>query len=130
MKEVLFKQAYPDVSPATLNELVAGTISKGVFIPKGSVSVHFFELQRLADSSKKEPQDVYFIQAGENGAVKIGIAKDVFKRLEMLQTGNENLLSIVKVIKGGGFEKESMLHKKHKEFHIRGEWYKNQVLTF
>ena len=40
---------------------------------------------------------VYFIQAGENGPVKIGKAKNVERRLSNLQIGNHVQLKVILV---------------------------------
>lgn len=69
---------------------------------------------------------VYFIKAG-NKAIKIGSAKNVKKRLNMLQTGNHEELTISASI---GFDTESeargyerKLHRLFQSQRIRGEWF-------
>jgi predicted GIY-YIG superfamily endonuclease len=75
---------------------------------------------------------VYFIQAGKRGPVKIGVATDVEKRLESLQTGNHQELHIRTLIvcdeKNHAFETEKKFHRRFKHFHIRGEWFYGAVL--
>jgi len=70
---------------------------------------------------------IYFIQAGDNGAVKIGFAKDVKKRFRELQTGNHETLKLLKEI-AGEEELEQELHLLVKRYHVRGEWYTPDVM--
>ena len=70
---------------------------------------------------------IYFIQAGDNGAVKIGFAKDVKKRFRELQTGNHETLKLLKEI-AGEEELEQEIHSLVKQFHVRGEWYSPDVM--
>lgn len=66
---------------------------------------------------------VYFIQAGEDGPVKIGVAAEPFKRLAELQTGNPARLRVVAIIEGDtGIEKA--LHERFAEHRLEGEWFK------
>lgn len=75
---------------------------------------------------------VYFIQAGENGPVKIGVANSVERRLDQLQTGNHLKLTILKKIKClskiNAFYVESELHHEFRKYRIRGEWFKALIL--
>ena len=52
--------------------------------------------------------------------MKIGVSKDVNKRLKTLSTGNLNL-HLVLVIKGN---EERFLHKLFKHKRIKGEWFR------
>ena len=70
---------------------------------------------------------IYFIQAGDNGAVKIGFAKDVKKRFRELQTGNHETLKLLKEI-AGEEELEQEIHSLVKNYHVRGEWYTPDVM--
>jgi hypothetical protein len=66
----------------------------------------------------------YFIQAGPDGPVKIGIADDVEKRLKELQTGCPHDLRIIGRIKGNV---ESRLHEIFDQFRLRGEWFSPDI---
>jgi len=70
---------------------------------------------------------IYFIQAGDKGAVKIGFAKDVEKRFAALQTGNHETLRLLKEIQGE-IELEQEIHSLLKKYHVRGEWYTPDVM--
>lgn len=76
---------------------------------------------------------VYFIQAGENGPVKIGVANNVNGRLDQLQTGNHLKLTILKKIKylskSNSYHIEGQLHHKFRKYRIRGEWFKPIILN-
>ena len=69
---------------------------------------------------------IYFIQAGENGPIKIGWTKDALSaeiRLKNLQVGNHENLEIMRVI-GGRRSDEYWIQEMFKDLHINGEWYK------
>src|SRR5438105_13690162 len=66
--------------------------------------------------------DLYVVQAGKRGPVKIGSAADVNKRLLQLQGANhERLTLIARYPQCGGFEK--LLHAVLSPFRIGGEWF-------
>jgi T5orf172 domain len=67
---------------------------------------------------------VYFIQEENRGYIKIGSAENVEKRLKGLQVGNPDKLKILHKTSGGQ-NLELFLHKKFKEYHIRGEWFRD-----
>ena len=70
---------------------------------------------------------VYFIRAGSNGPIKIGVADNVESRMDTLQTGNHMELSIVAKIKCSGrkdaYRQEANLHKFFSYKRLRGEWF-------
>lgn len=66
---------------------------------------------------------VYFIQAGENGPVKIGRSRDVLGRVRTLQTAHPQPLSVLRVIDGDRTV-ERWLHDQFAPFHERGEWFR------
>lgn len=76
-------------------------------------------------------KNVYFIQEGENRAIKIGSADDVNKRIKELQTGNSDELTLLHATTGG-FTLETHLRKRFKKYHKRGEWYysSEELLNF
>lgn len=69
---------------------------------------------------------VYFITDGLY--TKIGIANDPKKRLSEIQVANPNELMIVHVVYGGR-KVEVEMHRKFKQFHHRGEWFKISMKT-
>lgn len=79
---------------------------------------------------------VYVIQEdsqGTNPPVKIGVAKDVVKRISLLQVGNpRNLKLIAKfgpyTTKTAAHEMEGWLHKQCSKWWLRGEWFSGRVL--
>jgi len=75
---------------------------------------------------------VYFIQCGEKGPVKVGKAKDVEIRRAELQTGNPAALIIRVVLVADSEMNASYLerefHRLFKKYHIRGEWFKPNIL--
>lgn len=65
---------------------------------------------------------VYFIQHGEYGPVKIGVAVDPLQRRRELQTGNPEQLHIRAMVPGA-HDLEGQLHRRFAEWHIQGEWF-------
>lgn len=66
---------------------------------------------------------VYFVQEEQTRNFKIGKADNVYKRLAQLQTGNSSSL-ILRLMIRGDEPLEKSLHRRFKEFRIRGEWFK------
>lgn len=72
---------------------------------------------------------VYFI-GNEFGAVKIGVSKDIMKRLSTLQTGSSMELSLLRLLtfRGENADKkayrcERVLHEEFQTHRICGEWF-------
>jgi hypothetical protein len=65
---------------------------------------------------------VYFARAGNDGPVKIGTATDVPARIAELQSGNHEVLSVVRLMDGGR-RLEAWLHHHFARLRIRGEWF-------
>lgn len=63
----------------------------------------------------------YFIRAGADGPVKIGLASDPEKRLSALQTGNHETLRIVRLVPGNA---EKPFHRFYKHLRIHREWFR------
>lgn len=74
---------------------------------------------------------IYFIQAGEDGPIKIGFSKDPVSRLRTLQTAHTEKLKMLHHQTGTRVD-EVKLHHKFKSLKIRGEWYqaKGPLLDF
>jgi hypothetical protein len=66
---------------------------------------------------------IYFLQAGNNGPIKIGDSDAVHERLAELQVGCPYKLKLLFVYNGREFD-EAGLHKKFKHENIRGEWFR------
>lgn len=63
----------------------------------------------------------YFIQAGDNGPIKIGRAKNVEQRRTELQTGHADTLHVRAATK---LFTESAVHRFYAGENIRGEWHR------
>jgi len=74
---------------------------------------------------------IYFIQQGNDGAIKIGISNNFEKRLAQLQTGSPYRLKVLLTINGNE-RLEKQLHNKFAEFRLSGEWFKpvGQITDF
>lgn len=74
---------------------------------------------------------VYFIRAGNQGAIKIGVASDVKQRLEQLQTGNAFELKVLALIPcpclNVAYETEKRIHRLFQSQRIRGEWFQGTI---
>jgi hypothetical protein len=72
---------------------------------------------------------VYFIQSGydKKPPIKIGVAVNIERRLNALQTANPEKLSLIASIecknRAEAFNIESYLHNELKNRKIRGEWF-------
>lgn len=67
---------------------------------------------------------VYLIEDTNNNIYKIGVTKNLKKRLQNLQTGNSNQISIKYTYKTEyPFRIEQMLHNKFNEYKELNEWY-------
>ena len=65
---------------------------------------------------------VYFIQAGNDGPVKIGMSENIPRRLANLQGAHFDTLRVIRQISGNGHE-ERLLHGHFSHLKIRGEWF-------
>jgi hypothetical protein len=65
---------------------------------------------------------VYFIGAGDNGPIKIGIAASPPQRLASLQVGHWLKLSILATVDGGR-PAERAYHNRFAAYRLHGEWF-------
>lgn len=74
---------------------------------------------------------VYFIRAGNRGAIKIGMAKDVNDRIANLQTGNAFKLNVLMLIPCDSElqarQLEAKFHRIFAKQRIRGEWFMGSI---
>src|ERR1035437_9781756 len=80
-----------------------------------------YSLRQGAKQPKPE-QWVYFIQAGSEGPIKIGIADSPALRLRELQTGNHLPLTLLKAVPGGK-DLETELHRELAAYRLCREWF-------
>jgi hypothetical protein len=66
--------------------------------------------------------NVYFIQQGNGGPVKIGLTTNIENRLKELQQGNPNKLYVLHTTTGGQ-NLERHLHKMFSNHRIKNEWF-------
>jgi hypothetical protein len=67
-------------------------------------------------------QEIYFIQQGKNGPIKIGFTDNIEKRLKELQTANPYKLNLLLCI-NGNLKSEKELHKRFEQHRLNGEWF-------
>ena len=79
----------------------------------------------------ERPGFVYFIRAGDDGAIKIGWSQDVEFRKAQLQTGNALPLKTLAVM-AGTLELEKALHLRFAHLRLESEWFRGsqELLTF
>jgi hypothetical protein len=63
---------------------------------------------------------IYLVQAGNR--LKIGIARDIGKRISGMQSGNPEIIRLIGAFHGGRAE-EQALHTQLSAYKIRGEWF-------
>lgn len=68
-------------------------------------------------------QQIYFIQQGQDGPVKIGMSRQPFQRLEALQAANPDQLYLIAIVTATFDCSETRLHKQFAKDRIRGEWF-------
>lgn len=68
-------------------------------------------------------QNVYFIQEGHDGPIKIGCARYVSARLSQLQMGNWKRLQVLGVIPGASKTVERDWHRRFASIRVFGEWF-------
>ena len=67
---------------------------------------------------------VYLIEDINNNTYKIGVAKDIDKRMQSLQTGNVCQLRLVTSFKTEyPYRLESMMHKSLEQYREHNEWF-------
>ena len=73
---------------------------------------------------------IYFIQAGDDGPVKIGFATDVRARIKVIQTNSPEKLSLIRQI-DGDVPVERWFHKQFNDRRLNGEWFSfcDEMLT-
>jgi len=83
------------------------------------------EKVRQVWAGRQQSGGVYLISA-DDGYVKIGVfSGDVNRRLKSLQTGNPKQLRVVEtVLCDLPLYREQVLHKRYKNLHVRGEWFR------
>lgn len=70
---------------------------------------------------------LYFVQAGEEGPIKIGITANLARRMSALQNGTSATLTIVRLIHGS-HALERRLLRIFRPSRIRGEWHRPDPL--
>lgn len=93
-----------------------GRLTLGSF-PKPFCSQRCKRYSRLKDSGL-----VYFIQAGDDGPVKVGRSADPRDRLMQLQTSHFAVLHLRAVVAGGP-RLEGELHRRLRDHRLLGEWF-------
>ena len=67
---------------------------------------------------------VYFVRMG--GSVKIGVARNLERRLSTLRTNCAHPLEVIGTIPGS-FSQEKSIHDELREFRLNGEWFSDNA---
>lgn len=84
--------------------------------------------QQSFDHDEEDPvAGVYLIQSRQSGLVKVGWSKNVYRRLETLQTGSSEDLELIDVLHIGR-TMERTIHEENSDLRVRGEWFQPEVI--
>jgi hypothetical protein len=78
---------------------------------------------RVHHTPRTDSRDVYFVQAGPAGLIKIGVSADVERRLAGLRTHSPVPLSLLGVWPSAGKSGEQQLHARFAAHRLHGEWF-------
>lgn len=94
------------------------------FATKREAAAYEDQLRAEREAKNARPESfVYFARRGTSKSrVKIGFAKDPFKRLAMLQTGADERLNIIALLPGTPAD-ERAIHREFADCRIIGEWF-------
>ena len=85
------------------------------------------ELSLDGEKITHEVHFVYFVLNRDSNAIKIGMAKNLERRLKSLQTSSPAKLELIKSVQVSSQEEarelEKTLHKKFEDIQITGEWF-------
>lgn len=74
---------------------------------------------------------IYFILNEDSQAIKIGLAKDLTKRLKALQTSSPAVLKLMKALQVNGAKEardlEQSLHRQFADIRLTGEWFRAEA---
>ena len=113
----------PDVCPDNLRDIDGAVVSRGMYVPWGSVAKTFIDAQHEIDEHRNDrTSHVYFIQSHQGGPIKIGLARDVRLRLAALQTAHPYRLRVIGTIRGGR-NVERRVHDSLSQRRMSGEWF-------
>ena len=79
--------------------------------------------EKIISDARLGTGDIYFIQFGDGGPIKIGITNSVERRLKNLQSASPIKLNLLGTIKNGGTQLEEKLHIRFNRSRINGEWF-------
>ena len=74
--------------------------------------------------------NLYFVQGANGGPIKIGLARNVERRIKALQASLPVILRLLYVIPNASQETELYLHTMFAEHRLHGEWFKARAVNF
>ncbi len=123
--EIIKFSVYPhSISHKKVIEWLKGSISyKDKIVTPGGRT-----LSSDGKTIRNNTEFIYFIFNADSNAIKIGKAKNVYKRMKSLQTATPAYLKLLKIIdeKAGkeARDTEQSLHRQFKHLKLLGEWFK------
>lgn len=85
---------------------------------------HSLHFGRTHSSEWPTGPGVYFLQIGERGPIKIGVADNIKSRCLSHQSSCPYRLRLILVMPDAGREQERQIHEHFAKWRIRGEWFK------
>jgi hypothetical protein len=81
--------------------------------------------EALSDKATGRSQRVYFVQrGGTDGPIKIGVAASIERRMKSLQSGNDEVLTLLHECEQTDEISERVLHRRFRPHRLEGEWFK------
>jgi len=81
------------------------------------------------EPSKSRIGFVYFVQAGEDGPIKIGWTQDIDRRIPELQTANARKLRLLGMVPGT-LDTEAAFHARFSHLRLEAEWFRSSAEIF
>lgn len=125
-KDCIKKEAYfPSIEMLIKNGFLLISEEEPMIFWKDGVKYCQGDIRKYIIIEKvKNQEGVYIISIKDSNLFKIGLTKDIEKRLKQLQTGNPFEYKLVEFFQTTKFkELEKTLHKKYKKNRYKNEWY-------
>lgn len=131
MRQLILERKPPGVPMETFavhcmfQILVIEEIHGGYYVTAGNLLARVLDLPMLSvpEHPPSRPESwVYFIQAGDSGDIKIGLARDVAKRMSDIQNGCPHELRLLVAVPGDK-DVELAFHREFRQWRVRREWF-------
>lgn len=118
----LYDQTYHDIETAKIRlEMLENALQRQMQVTQADIKA-VRRIIKSGDDDRPTGSVVYFIEAIGRGTVKIGVSRDVNKRIASLQVGSSEELSLLGTVPGD-VELERALHRRYSKERTSGEWF-------